>query len=85
MQLDGRLVCDAGRRVLPGEPECQADLEAAGRVHVIYATEGDVPGGAVHKIELCDRHFDLVNGAGHVTEPYAGRDTVRQRIGREPD
>jgi hypothetical protein len=76
-----RLVCDAGRIAFFGGQwtmPCLADVEKAGRVHVIYAASGD-------KIELCDEHFDQVNRAGLVSEPFAGRDQVRQRIGREPD
>jgi hypothetical protein len=77
----GRNYCDAGRTAffagrwaLP----CATDVDAAGRIHVIYSDSGG-------KIELCDVHFDEVNRAGLVTAPYIGREGVRSRIGREPD
>jgi hypothetical protein len=78
---DGRNYCDAGRTaffagrwLLP----CPTDVDAAGRIHVIYADGGQGP------IELCDAHFDEVNRAGLVSEPYAGREYVAKMIGREP-
>jgi hypothetical protein len=79
---NGKTVCDAGRTALVQMKPCTSDLEAAGRVHVIYARDEDT--GEQAKIELCDLHFDYVNSLGLVSEPYAGRDTVRKRIGREP-
>lgn len=78
--------CDAGRVAFLGGKwvlPCPADVDRAGRIHVIYA--GNVASSDVAKIELCDAHFDEVNRLGLVTEPYVGRDGVRERIGQEPD
>lgn len=81
MNIEGKDYCDAGRIAFFGgrwKTPCPVDIEAAGRIHVIYAQNGT-------KLELCDAHFEAVNRANLVTEPYAGRDVVRERIGREPD
>jgi hypothetical protein len=80
----GRNYCDAGRTAFMGgrwKLPCPADVDRAGRIHVIYAVD---PVLGPRKIELCDAHFDEVNRAGLVSEPYAGRETVRKRIGRDP-
>jgi hypothetical protein len=81
MFKDGRNYCDAGRTAFFGGRwvlPCPTDVDAAGRIHVIYAEGGQGP------IELCDLHFDDVNRAGLVSDPYAGRDFVRAKIGHEP-
>jgi hypothetical protein len=76
----GHNYCDAGRTAFLGgrwTTPCPVDVDAAGRIHVVYAEIG--------QIELCDAHFDEVNRAGLVSEPYAGREAVRARLGREPE
>jgi cyanophycinase-like exopeptidase len=81
-EAKGRNYCDAGRTAFFGgrwKLPCATDVDATGRIHVIYAGHG----AAAVKIELCDKHFDEVNRAGLVTEPYAGRDAVRERTGIE--
>lgn len=80
MLKDGRNYCDAGRTAFYGGRwplPCPTDVDASGRIHVIYAESGE-------KIELCDIHFDEVNRAGLVSDPYAGREFVRAKIGRDP-
>jgi hypothetical protein len=78
MESDGRNYCDAGRVAFFGGRwplPCPTDVDAAGRIHVIYSESGE-------SIELCDAHFDEVNRAGLVNNPYAGRDFVAAMIGR---
>lgn len=81
MQKDGRNYCDAGRTAFHGGRwplPCPTDVDAAGRIHVIYDPAGD-------RIELCDAHFDEVNRLGLVTDPYAGRDYIAEQLGRRPE